>query len=82
MGEEDRTLGVAMECCIRSCNPHTYEVMAKYYALIEKYGCTFIMMYHTKKDSSVKSVSEKVIGSQALSGSVDTIIAINKASEL
>lgn len=55
--------------------------MAKYYALIEKYGCTFIMMYHTKKDSSVKSVSEKVIGSQALSGSVDTIIAINKASE-
>lgn len=59
----------------------TYEVMAKYYALIEKYGCTFIMMYHTKKDSSVKSVSEKVIGSQALSGSVDTIIAINKSSE-
>ena len=59
----------------------TYEVMAKYYALIEKYGCTFIMMYHTKKDSSVKSVSEKVIGSQALSGSVDTIIAIDKASE-
>jgi len=59
----------------------TYEVMAKYYELIEKYGCTFIMMYHTKKDSSVKSVSEKVIGSQALSGSVDTIIAINKASE-
>lgn len=59
----------------------TYEVMAKYYALIEKYGCTFIMMYHTKKDSSIKSVSEKVIGSQALSGSVDTIIAINKSSE-
>lgn len=59
----------------------TYEVMAKYYALIEKYGCTFIMMYHTKKDSSVKSVSEKVIGSQALSGSVDTIIAIDKALE-
>ena len=59
----------------------TYEVMAKYYELIEKYGCTFIMMYHTKKDSSVKSISEKVIGSQALSGSVDTIIAINKASE-
>lgn len=59
----------------------TYEVMAKYYELIEKYGCTFVMMYHTKKDSSVKSVSEKVIGSQALSGSVDTIIAINKASE-
>ena len=59
----------------------TYEVMAKYYELIEKYGCTFIMMYHTKKDSSIKSVSEKVIGSQALSGSVDTIIAINKASE-
>ena len=59
----------------------TYEVMAKYYELIEKYGCTFIMMYHTKKDSSVKSVSEKVIGSQALSGSVDTIIAIDKASE-
>lgn len=59
----------------------TYEVMAKYYDLIDKYGCTFIMMYHTKKDSSVKSVSEKVIGSQALSGSVDTIIAINKASE-
>ena len=59
----------------------TYEVMAKYYELIEKYGCTFIMMYHTKKDSSVKSVSEKVIGSQALSGSVDTIIAINKSSE-
>ena len=55
--------------------------MAKYYELIEKYGCTFIMMYHTKKDSSVKSVSEKVIGSQALSGSVDTIIAIDKASE-
>lgn len=27
----------------------TYEVMAKYYELIEKYGCTFIMMYHTKK---------------------------------
>ena len=59
----------------------TYEVMAKYYELIDKYGCTFIMMYHTKKDSSVKSISEKVIGSQALSGSVDTIIAINKASE-
>lgn len=59
----------------------TYEVMAKYYDLIDKYGCTFIMMYHTKKDSSVKSVSEKVIGSQALSGSVDTIIAIDKASE-
>ena len=59
----------------------TYEVMAKYYELIEKYGCTFIMMYHTKKDSSIKSVSEKVIGSQALSGSVDTIIAIDKASE-
>ena len=59
----------------------TYEVMAKYYELIEKYGCTFIMMYHTKKDSSVKSVSEKVIGSQALSGSVDTIIAIDKTSE-
>ena len=59
----------------------TYEVMAKYYELIEKYGCTFIMMYHTKKDLSVKSVSEKVIGSQALSGSVDTIIAIDKASE-
>ena len=59
----------------------TYEVMAKYYELIEKYGCTFIMMYHTKKDSSIKSVSEKVIGSQALSGSVDTIIAINKSSE-
>lgn len=58
-----------------------YEVMAKYYELIEKYGCTFIMMYHTKKDSSIKSVSEKVIGSQALSGSVDTIIAINKSSE-
>ena len=56
----------------------TYEVMAKYYELIEKYGCTFIMMYHTKKDSSIKSVSEKVIGSQALSGSVDTI---NKSSE-
>ena len=55
--------------------------MAKYYELIEKYGCTFIMMYHTKKDSSIKSVSEKVIGSQALSGSVDTIIAINKSSE-
>ena len=59
----------------------TYEVMAKYYDLIDKYGCTFIMMYHTKKDSSVKSVSEKVIGSQALYGSVDTIIAIDKASE-
>ena len=59
----------------------TYEVMAKYYELIEKYGCTFIMMYHTKKDSSIKSVSEKVIGSQALSGSVDPIIAINKSSE-
>lgn len=59
----------------------TYEVMSKYYELIEKYGCTFIMMYHTKKDSSIKSVSEKVIGSQALSGSVDTIIAINKSSE-
>ena len=59
----------------------TYEVMAKYYELIDKYGCTFIMMYHTKKDSSMKSISEKVIGSQALSGSVDTIIAINKASE-
>ena len=59
----------------------TYEVMAKYYEFIEKYGCTFIMMYHTKKDSSIKSVSEKVIGSQALSGSVDTIIAINKSSE-
>lgn len=59
----------------------TYEVMAKYYDLIDKYGCTFIMMYHTKKDSSTKSVSEKVIGSQALSGSVDTIIAIDKASE-
>ena len=59
----------------------TYEVMAKYYELIDKYGCTFIMMDHTKKDSSVKSISEKVIGSQALSGSVDTIIAINKASE-
>ena len=59
----------------------TYEVMAKYYELIEKYGCTFIMMYHTKKDSSIKSVSEKVIGSQALSGSVDTIIAIIKSSE-
>lgn len=59
----------------------TYEVMAKYYELIEKYGCTFIMMYHTKKDSSIKRVSEKVIGSQALSGSVDTIIAINKSSE-
>lgn len=59
----------------------TYEVMAKYHELIEKYGCTFIMMYHTKKDSSIKSVSEKVIGSQALSGSVDTIIAINKSSE-
>lgn len=59
----------------------TYEIMAKYYELIEKYGCTFIMMYHTKKDSSVKSVSEKVIGSQALSGSVDTIIAIDKSSE-
>lgn len=59
----------------------TYEVMAKYYELIEKYGCSFIMMYHTKKDLSVKSISEKVIGSQALSGSVDTIIAINKASE-
>lgn len=59
----------------------TYEVMAKYYELIAKYGCTFIMMYHTKKDSSVKSVSEKVIDSQALSGSVDTIIDINKSSE-
>ena len=59
----------------------TYEVMAKYYELIEKYGCIFIMMYHTKKDLSIKSVSEKVIGSQALSGSVDTIIAINKSSE-
>ncbi len=59
----------------------TYEVMSKYYSLIEKYNCTFIMMYHTKKDNSVKSVSEKVIGSQALSGSVDTIIAIDKASE-
>ena len=59
----------------------TYEVMGKYYDLIDKYGCTFIMMYHTKKDSLVKSLSEKVIGSQALSGSVDTIIAIDKASE-
>lgn len=59
----------------------TYEVMAKYYELIEKYGCTFIMMYHTKKDSSIKSMSEKVIGSQALSGSVDTIIAINRSSK-
>ena len=59
----------------------TYEVMAKFYDLIEKYGCTFIMMYHTKKDTTVKSVSEKVIGSQALSGSVDTIIAIDKVSE-
>lgn len=59
----------------------TYEVMDKYYELIEKYGCTFIMLYHTKKDSSIKSVSEKVIGSQALSGSVDTIIAIDKESE-
>lgn len=58
-----------------------YEVMAKYYEFIEKYGCTFIMMYHTKKDSSIKSVSEKVIGSPTLSGSVDTIIAINKSSE-
>lgn len=66
-----------------NANDHndTYEVMAKYYEIIDKYGCTFIMMYHTKKDSSVKSISEKVIGSQALSGSVDTIIAINKASE-
>ena len=34
-----------------------------------------------KKDSSVKSVSEKVIGSQALSGAVDTIIAIDKTTE-
>ncbi len=59
----------------------TYEVMAKYYSLVEKYDCTFIMMYHTKKDNTVKSVSEKVIGSQALSGSVDTIIAIDKNSE-
>lgn len=59
----------------------TYEIMAKYYNLIEKYDCTFVMMYHTKKDSTIKSVSEKVIGSQALSGSVDTIIAIDKASE-
>lgn len=59
----------------------TYEVMAKYYELVDKYDCTFIMMYHTKKDSSVKSVSEKVIGSQALSGAVDTIIAIDKTTE-
>lgn len=55
--------------------------MAKYYELVDKYDCTFIMMYHTKKDSSVKSVSEKVIGSQALSGAVDTIIAIDKTTE-
>ena len=34
-----------------------------------------------KKDSSVKSVSEKIIGSHALSGSVDTIIAIDKVSD-
>ncbi len=27
----------------------TYKVMAKYYELIEKYGCTFIMIYHTKR---------------------------------
>ena len=59
----------------------TYDLIDKYYKLIEKYGCTFIMMYHTKKDSSVKSISEKVIGSQALSGAVDTIISIDKASE-
>lgn len=59
----------------------TYEIMGKFYDLIDKYGVTFIMMYHTKKDSSVKSVSEKVIGSQALSGAVDTIIAIDKATE-
>ena len=59
----------------------TYKVMTKYYELIEKYGCTFIMIYHTKKDSSIKSVSEKVIGSQTLSDLVDTIIAINKSSE-
>ncbi|WP_198926603.1 hypothetical protein [Campylobacter pinnipediorum] len=56
--------------------------MAKYYSLVEKYGCTFIMMYYTKKDNSVNSVSKKVIGSQALSGSVDTIIAIDKNSDL
>lgn len=55
--------------------------MAKYYELIEKYGCTHHDVSSTKKDSSVKSVSEKVIGSQALSGSVDTIIAIDKPSE-
>ena len=59
----------------------TYDMMGKYYKLIEKYGCTLIMMYHTKKDNSVKSTSEKVIGSQALAGSVDTIIAIDKATE-
>lgn len=69
------------EKIIKSDIESGYEVMAKYYELIEKYGCTFIMMYHTKKDSSIKSVSEKVIGSQVLSGSVDTIIAINKSSE-
>lgn len=33
----------------------TYEVMAKYYELIEKYGCTFIMMYHTKKIRRLKA---------------------------
>ena len=69
------------EKIIKSDIESGYEVMSKYYELIEKYGCTFIMMYHTKKDSSIKSVSEKVIGSQVLSGSVDTIIAINKSSE-
>lgn len=57
----------------------TYEVMSKYYHLVETYGVMFIMMYHTKKDNTVKSISEKVIGSQVLSGSVDTIIAIDKA---
>lgn len=56
--------------------------MSKHYNLIEKYGCTFIMMYHAKKDSSAKSIREKVTSSGVLSASVDSIIAIDKDLEL
>lgn len=60
----------------------TYKLMSKYYRLIEKYKISFIIMHHTKKGNGILSISEKVIGSTALSGTVDTIIAINKNSEL
>lgn len=59
----------------------TYEVMAKYYELIEKYGCSFIMMYHIKKIYRGEKYKRKSHRFTGIIGSVDTIIAINKSSE-